>query len=55
MLRSEIYQEAMKCVLNASACSHEEIIEIIDVLLQDRKSAQWGEEHNAKKGAGFDA
>lgn len=48
MKRSEIYQEAMKAVL-ARNMDADVKIEIIDVLLQDRKSAQWGEERMAKE------
>ena len=49
MKRSEMYQEAMRCVLNASRCSHNEIIEIICELLDKQSSVKWVEEQEAKK------
>lgn len=51
MKRSEMYQEAMRCVLSASRCSHDEIIEIICELLDKQSSVKWVEEQEAKKEA----
>lgn len=51
MKRSEMYQEAMRCVLNASCCSHDEMIEIICELLDKQETVKWVEEQEAKKEA----
>lgn len=43
MKKSELYQMAMRCVLNAGY-SADATIEIIAQLLEDQKSARWNEE-----------
>lgn len=51
MKKSEMYQEAMRCVLMSSRCSHDEIIEIIAELLSKQDVAAWTEEQEAKPNA----
>lgn len=48
MKKSEIYHEAMRAVLS-TGFSHDTTIEILEVLMEDKKSAQFWEKREAQK------
>lgn len=47
--KSEIYHEAMRAVIRAGIHSETEIIQIMEVLMDGKRSAQWLEESTAKR------
>lgn len=53
MKKSEIYQKTMKIVLGASEnMEPDEVIEILEILIEERNLAKWSEDRDALEHGG---